>query len=72
MLSIRDARDRAVQRAILTGELPNLDLIHQIQRFEGGAPCFGRLDRECANTSCAWYDQCMALLAKTASPVAAS
>ena len=72
MLTIRQAKERAVRRAILTGDLPNIDLIHRIQRFEGAAPCFGRLEHECANTTCPWYDQCTALLARTAEPVAAS
>jgi len=72
MLSVREAKDRAVRRAILTGELPNIDLIHRIQRFEGSAPCFGRLEQECTNTACPWYDQCTALTAQIARPVAAS
>jgi hypothetical protein len=71
MLSIREARDRAVERAIQTGVLPNIDLIHQIQKFEGAAPCFGRMERRCNNTSCAWYGQCMALLAAPRESVAA-
>ena len=62
MLSIREAKDRAVSRAIRTGELPNIDLIHQIQRFEGHAPCFGRCERACPETGCPWYARCMVLL----------
>jgi hypothetical protein len=71
MLSIREAKDRAVERAIDSGVLPNIDLIHQVQRFEGVVPCFGRLDHVCSNTSCAWYGQCMALLGEPREAVAA-
>jgi len=71
MLSISEAKDRAVERAIQTGVLPNIDLIHQIQKFEGAAPCFGRMERPCTHTECAGHSQCMALLATPRPSVAA-
>jgi hypothetical protein len=63
MLTVREAKDRAVERAICTGDLPNIDLIHTIQRADGLQPCFGRPERQCPNTRCPWYTQCMALVA---------
>ncbi|HVP11256.1 MAG TPA: hypothetical protein VMV94_08745 [Phycisphaerae bacterium] len=62
MLDIHIARDRAVRRAIATGEMPNIDLIQTIQRTEGHRPCFGRAEEHCPHATCRWYVQCMALL----------
>lgn len=63
MLDVHTARDRAVRRAIQTGEMPNLDLIHTMQKAEGCQPCFGRTESPCAETICRWHEQCMALSA---------
>ena len=63
MLSVREARDRAVQRAIRTGELSNIDVIHQTQVADGNEPCFARLEVPCRRTQCKWFDACNALLA---------
>jgi hypothetical protein len=63
MLDIHIARDRAVRRAIDTGEMPNLDLIQTIQRTEGSRPCFGRAEEQCPQLNCRWHSQCMALTA---------
>jgi hypothetical protein len=63
MLSVHVARDRAIKRAIDTGDLPNIDLIHTIQRTEGYRPCFGLAEEHCQKATCRWHSQCMALLA---------
>lgn len=61
MLEIHIARDRAVRRAIDTGEMPNLDLIHTMQRTEGNNPCFGRVESHCHQVVCRWHGPCMKL-----------
>jgi len=61
MLEMHVARDRAVRRAIETGEMPNFDLIHTIQKTEGYSACFGRSETFCGRVVCRWYPQCMAL-----------
>lgn len=61
MLDIRAARHRAVLRAIETGQMPNLDLIHTMQRSQGYQPCFGRTREHCHQTVCRWHQECMAL-----------
>lgn len=63
MLDIHVARDRVVLRAIETGEMPNFDLIHTMQRAEGYEPCFGRAQGFCHETGCRWHSECMALAA---------
>jgi len=68
MLDIRTARDRAVRRAVETGEMPNLDLIHQIQKTEGHHPCFGRCEGFCGEVRCRWHGQCMALSSYSVKP----
>ena len=72
MLSVREARARAVERAIRTGELPNLDLIHQMQRSEGFVPCFGRAEQKCPHADCRWHPRCMALVGFSADPLPAA
>jgi hypothetical protein len=62
MLDIHIARDRAVRRAIDTGDMPNIDLIHAIQRMEGLRPCFGCMEEQCPHATCRWHSQCMALV----------
>jgi hypothetical protein len=61
MLDIPAARDRAIRRAIETGQMPNMDLIHATQRSEGFEPCFGRCTHTCDRHSCRWYADCAAL-----------
>jgi len=61
MLDIHAARDRAIRRAIETGHMPNIDLIHTIQKTEGYRPCFGRCDGACHEVVCRWHPDCMAL-----------
>jgi len=61
MLDIHIARSRAVQRAIETGEMPNFDLIHTMQRSEGFQPCFGRTEGVCHERMCRWHGECVAL-----------
>jgi hypothetical protein len=61
MLSLTQARDRAVRRAIETGELANMDFIHMIQRAEGFQPCFGLTENRCFQGGCRWHPECVAL-----------
>lgn len=61
MLEMHVARDRAIRRAIETGEMPNFDLIHTIQKTEGYSTCFGRSEAFCGQLVCRWHPQCMAL-----------
>ncbi len=61
MLEACAARDRAIRRAIETGELPNMDLIHASQRAEGHRLCFGRAEGYCPEATCRWWSQCMDL-----------
>jgi len=61
MLDFRSARDRAVRRAIETGHMPNIDVIHARQKMEGYEPCFGRSERVCQRTGCRWHGDCAEL-----------
>ncbi len=61
MLDILAARDRAVRRAVETGLMPNIDLIHAHQRREGFEPCFGRTENVCHCSDCRWFEECAAL-----------
>ena len=62
MLTFQEARQRALRRAIDTGDLAEMDFIHAVQEAEGLAPCFGRMEGPCERVSCRWYQECMALL----------
>lgn len=61
MLEIHVAKDRAVRLAVLSGHMPNFDLIHARQRVEGFEACFGRCVGDCRQVDCRWYQECMAL-----------
>ncbi|HVP10021.1 MAG TPA: hypothetical protein VMV94_02420 [Phycisphaerae bacterium] len=61
MLDFRSARDRAMRRAIETGHMPNMDVIHARQKMEGFEPCFGRTEMVCQRTGCRWHGDCAAL-----------
>jgi len=63
MLTYPAAHDRALRRAISTGELAEMDFIHSIQEAEGVFPCFGRMEEPCDKVTCRWHEECMALLA---------
>ena len=71
MLDIHAARDRAIRRAIATGQLPNIDLIHAIQKSEGYRQCFGRCRSSCPEMICRWHTDCMALASFKPAPVPA-
>ncbi len=62
MLSYPAAHERALRRAISTGELAEMSFIHSIQEAEGTFPCFGRMEEPCDKVTCRWYAECMALL----------
>lgn len=62
MLDIHAAKDRAVHLAVLSGHMPNFDLIHARQRTEGFEDCFGRCVEDCQQLHCRWYQECMALV----------
>ena len=61
MLDFHAASDRAVRQAIQTGHMPNMYLIHALQRGEGYEPCFGRATERCARTHCRFHVSCMSL-----------
>jgi hypothetical protein len=61
MLDFRSARDRAMRRAIETGQMPNMDVIHARQKLDGFEPCFGRSENVCQRAGCRWHDDCAAL-----------
>lgn len=63
MLDIRSARDRAVRLAVLSGHMPDFDLIHSRQRTEGFDVCFGRCTTICPQTHCRWHRECSMLVA---------
>ena len=68
MLDIRSARDRAVRLAVITGHMPNFDLIHARQRLEGFEACFGRCTSVCTQTWCRWHKECTELVNQEAAP----
>ena len=61
MLSLTDARDRSMRRAIETGEMAEMDFIHAIQRADGYQDCFGRTEEPCPRIGCRWHAECAAL-----------
>ncbi len=61
MLDLRAARDRAVWRAVETGEMANMDLIHARQVKDGFTPCFGRSEGVCSQKHCCFHAECAAL-----------
>lgn len=61
MLEYHAASDRAVWYAVETGRMANMHLIHQVQRWEGFEPCFGRAASRCGRAQCRWHSQCMEL-----------
>lgn len=69
MLTLAHARDRAIHRAIETGELAEMDFIHAVQRAEGHQACFGRTEEPCPKSRCRWHAECVALAGRTCSCV---
>lgn len=61
MLELHAASDRAARFAIETGNMPNLFVIHALQRCEGYEPCFGRSESICPRSHCRWFSSCMSL-----------
>ena len=61
MLSLTDARDRSMRRAVKTGEMAEMDFIHTIQQAEGHQACFGRTREPCPQIGCRWHAECAAL-----------
>jgi hypothetical protein len=68
MLSLTDARDRSIRRAIETGEMAEMDFIHAIQQAEGHKACFGRTQERCPKNGCRWHGECAALADTEAFP----
>ena len=50
----------ALVMAVLTGEVPDVDLIWASQAAEGYRRCFGQ-GRQCQEDSCLWHSQCLSL-----------
>jgi hypothetical protein len=65
LLSIIDARERAVRRAIQTGVMSDVGLIHARQRAAGFEPCFARALAPCPHPHCRWHGECMDLMRLT-------
>lgn len=63
MIPLVAAVDRAARRAIETGLLTDLRLIHRYQQAEGHQACFGRMQRPCPHARCRWHRECMELMA---------
>lgn len=61
MLSYAAARDRAIRRAVETGQLAEMEFIHTVQAAEGFQPCFGRAEEPCDRFQCRWHAECDAL-----------
>lgn len=62
MLSLREAHERALRHAVLTGQMADMSFIHSMQRADGHIPCFGRMEEYCPHTTCRWHPACMSLL----------
>ncbi len=65
MLTINDSHQRttkhyAVQMAIETGTMSNVDLVWALQDLENHAQCFGSLP-ECGELNCRWRNNCQKL-----------
>lgn len=69
MLDLRAARDRAVWRAVETGDMANMDLIHARQEKDGFIPCFGRSEAVCSQSHCSFHTECAALASFQPKPV---
>lgn len=63
MLSLPVARERAFRRAIETGRMTDLAVVHARQEREGYTACFGRSMGACPQIGCRWFDECMELMA---------
>jgi hypothetical protein len=68
MLSLADARDRSMRRAIETGEMGEMEFVHAIQRAERHKVCFGRMEEPCSRIGCRWHAECVALADTEAFP----
>jgi hypothetical protein len=51
---------RAVRMGVITGEMPEVEFIWEIQRSEGVRACFGQ-GYGCKEFGCRWRNECMAL-----------
>jgi hypothetical protein len=62
MLTIQQAKGRALRRAVSTGQMVDMALVHRIQKTEGNPVCFGLAEAHCDRVTCRWHSECMALL----------
>jgi hypothetical protein len=51
---------RAVRMGVITGKMPEVEFIWEIQRSEGVQACFGQ-GYGCKEFCCRWRNQCLAL-----------
>ena len=61
MIAVEDkTRNCALVMGILTGDMPNVDLIWASQTAEGHLRCFGQ-GLNCQEVTCPWRSQCLPL-----------
>ncbi|MBN2212201.1 MAG: hypothetical protein JW709_12455 [Sedimentisphaerales bacterium] len=53
-------KHRAMMMGVVTGQMPDVELIWQVQREEGNKECFG-CGFTCTRTDCRWRSICRAL-----------
>ena len=60
MVAIRQIKHRAVMMAIVTGDMPDIDLIWARQESQGARACFGQ-GADCSRYECPLRNRCLAL-----------
>ena len=60
MLSDQSIKHRALMMGIYTGDMPDVDFIWAVQKFEEGKMCFG-MGYGCREKDCRWRNKCLAL-----------
>ena len=60
MVSRERIKNQAVMMGIETGDMPEVDYIWEVQRYEGRESCFGQ-GIGCVKTNCHWRESCLAL-----------
>lgn len=60
MVSKERIKNQAVMMGIETGEMPEVEYIWEVQRFDGQESCFGQ-GLGCVKMGCRWRQSCLAL-----------
>jgi len=61
-----DIRRQAREMGVKTGGKKKFEVIRAVQRAEGNFDCFGRSGGYCDQVFCAWRDDCLAAVRKSA------